>query len=245
MIIHFVKKKSKKSESYDPVMRFGLLCFIFFLFLMYYHYVIASFYLYQIIIIVPIFAVMIFFIVNIWNKTILRYAILILCLYIAVIPGLAFSLKGMKLFNKESFTLISLRRPFMDKETFWRLRFGDDADMFVYINKLDKRLGLQKIKDKKVHKLKLLTHENRHLCFNEGLELIHLDDWDIQKAYSMKNIKEKLQLFKSMGITHYLYVPNEDNHPINKKVGIDEMINKGYLELEFEAGENKLYRFIY
>jgi len=244
-IVHLIIKKIKKQDTYDPVLRFGLLCLVFFIFLIYYHYAIASFYLYQIIIIIPLFAVMTFFIVDLWNKTVLRYIVIILSLYIAIMPGLAFSLKGMKLVNAESMTLIALRRPFMDKETFWRLRFGADEDMFEYINELDQKLKPLKKGEKQTKHLKLLTHENRHLCFNEGIELIHLDDWEIQKTYQMKETKEKLDLFKSLGITYYLYVPNEDNHPINKKVGMDEMIKQGYLELEFETGNNKLYRFVY
>ena len=254
-IKHLISQKINKNvgnaymrsskETYDPVLRFGILCFVFFLFLMYYHYAIASFYLYQIIIIIPIFAVMIFFAIDLWNKTLLRYIAMIVCLFIAIMPGLAFSLKGMKLIGPESMTLIALRRPFMDKETFWRLRFGEDAEMFVYINELDKKLSTPQKGEKKGRHLKLLTHENRHLCFNEGIELIHLDDWEIQKTYQMKDIREKLELFKSLGITYYLYVPNEENHPINKKVRMEEMIKEGYLELEYEAGENKLYRFVY
>ena len=120
----------------------------------------------------------------------------------------------------------------MNEKDFMRLVYGQDVDMWEYVNSVCTGSAI-------------LTHENRHLKIDPSIKLIHLDDWEIQKIYSMKNIEEKLSVFKSLGIQYYLFVPNEKSHPVNRLARIDEIIDAGKLILECRLGENELYRFEY
>lgn len=80
----------------------------------------------------------------------------------------------------------------------------------------------------------ILTHENRHLLLDPDLVIVHLDDWEVQQAYG-KPAAERVRILDSLGVNYYLYVTNEDKHRVNSLVGMDELIQLGYFEKEYET----------
>lgn len=227
-------------EKLDDNKKFGIVVFTLFFLLIFYHYCIASMYLYQIIIILPAMIYFAYCMLNFsWNK-IYRGIIYGMILFIGFFPGIPMSLMNFKFFGErkigpyeyKAIDLAAFRNPMMDEEMFYQLVYGDDVKMWGYVN--EHLVGQ-----------KLLTHENRHLAFDESIDLIHLDDWDIQKTYGMKTDAEKLAFFKEKGIKYYLYIPNEDKHPINKKVGIQKWTATPKLKQLYKAGDNVLYEIVY
>lgn len=136
--------------------------------------------------------------------------------------------------NKQEFPwqLPALRRPCMFPEKFYSLAFGDDGTMLDHINTT--LLGKN-----------LLTHDNRYLLYDHSISIINLDDWEIQKAYDMKDDQEKLALFKKLNIHFYLKIPMEEKHVILRKLGLDTWEKKGFFKPVFQAGGNILYQFQY
>jgi hypothetical protein len=190
-----------------------------------YHFVIADFYLYQIL---PILAVWpIFFVYTLeatrsspWRQ------LTIACVFAAaLVPGTAMAFMGFKVADPR---LLTLRRPGMTQMDMVRMRFGqDDADMVEYIN---------------AHcaGAKILTHENRHLLFDPSITFIHLDDWDVQQVYGLPG-EAVLDGLRRMGIERYLRVPNEANHRVTRRLGLQKLIEAGQLKLIAQWGENQLY----
>ncbi len=212
-----------------------------------YHYILADLYLYQIIpVIIPmaIFGAVPFLAWTATSNSLWRQLTEILgvltVIAIVLIVGIPMSLMNFKTFGVQhvygqQYVMSDLdvfRHPGMNPDTFYRLRFGTDADMWNAVNEV--AVGQP-----------LLTHDNRHLMYDPSIELVHLDDWDVQKTYAMKSAAEKLAFFRARGIRYYLRIPNEAAHPINARVGLDELIANGSLVLEKKFGENELYRFVY
>jgi hypothetical protein len=231
-------KLGRRIRVFDDSMKFGLVALTLLILLFIYHYAIASMYLYQIIIVLPLMAIFAYFVFERVAVIPLRGGLLSLCLLLGIVPGLAMGLMGFK-FQKvveiagkqyDPLQLVAFRNPGMNRDLFLQLEFGGDVKMWDYIN--SHLLGE-----------KILTHENRHLMFDESITLVHLDDWEIQATYHMTSDAKKMRLFKDMGIHYYLYVPMEDKHRINKRVGLDAWRTRPELMSEvFRAGGNVLYK---
>ena len=221
---------------FDPALRFGALSVLFAAALLAYHYVLAPFYLYQIIMILPAFAVLASYAYPYWRLKGWRSAWGGLALVVGVIPGLAMGLMGFKVFSvpvgperrEPAIDLTVFRNPNPDRERFYRWRFGDDAVMWSYINE---RLQGEKI----------LTHENRHLVFDPSITLVHLDDWAMQQLWDQP-AREKVRFLKELGVRYYLRVPNEVNHPINARMGTPEWERLGLMRPEAAFDGNVLFR---
>lgn len=232
--------KIKNKIPLDDFHKFGIINLSFFFLLMFYHYCIASFYLYQIIIILPAMIFFAYCLFNISLSFLYRWILLLFILFIGFFPGLPMSLMGFKFTGEKTIggktynalELVAFRNPLMGKDLFYQLVYNDDVKMWQYLN---------------THLLgkKILTHENRYLVLDNSIELIHLDDWDIQKTYTMKSNSEKISYFKKLDIQYYLYIPNEDKHQINKKVGIQKWIGTPLLKEMYRAGNNVLYEINY
>lgn len=239
LIYHSCEKQQTEERKYN--IKFGYLVLTLLLLGFFYHLVISSLYLYQIIFIIPAVAVLSgYYLSSIvgadnfqplpkkawgWIKGILLGLVII----IGLVPGLAMSIMGHKVANPN---LMAFRYPGMNKMQFMELVYGDAVPMWEWING-------------HLHNIKLLTHDNRYQMYNDDIQIIHLDDWEIQPLYKVSNIQEKLAKLKQLGIEYYLFIPNERNHPIVKKLGILELIDVGYLQEIYHAGEHKLYQFNY
>jgi hypothetical protein len=119
------------------------------------------------------------------------------------------------------FNVTALRRLFMPKEQYYRMEFGGDMEMFGRINQLPAGTVV-------------LTHENRHLLMDPDLKIVHLDDWEPQHAYN-KPVDERLRVLDELGVEYYLYVPNEDRHPINQELGMSELIRLGRFKEDYRT----------
>jgi hypothetical protein len=194
----------------------GLVCWFLVAFLLFYHYAVADFYLYQIL---TIAAPLTFFVaVAVWCVGRLgvaaRGAWFAPLALIALSPGLAFALMGGKLFSYGQFqslqtTLSAFRNPLMDERLFYEARYGaEDPAIWAYAN--------EHLRGKKI-----LTHENRHLAFDPSIELVHLDDWETQQLYNLPTPEAKLDALLDLGLEYYLYVPNEESHRANKRLELD------------------------
>ncbi len=107
-------------------------------------------------------------------------------------------------------------------------RFGLDPEMWGFMNRM--------MRDQRI-----LTHENRHLVFDPTIELVHLDDWEIQRLWGLEP-EETIKELKAMDIRYYLKVPNEKAHRINQRLGADDWLRLGLVTEVYKAGENILYR---
>jgi len=221
----------------DPGLRFGLVALILAVALMAFHFVLAPFYLYQIILIAPVLAVLATFVYPYWRLRVWRQLFGALVIIVGLVPGLAMGLMGFKLMRpvqigngrgETQLDLFALRHPLPDTNLFYEWQFGPDASMWSYINGT-------------LSGAKILTHENRHLVFDPTIELIHLDDWGMQYIWPL-DPKEQVADLKKLGINYYLFVPNEENHTINERMGTDEWLKRGLIVLEKQTGETKLYR---
>ncbi|MEQ8822450.1 MAG: hypothetical protein RLY93_19620 [Sumerlaeia bacterium] len=172
-------------------------------------------------------------------EDVLAFYGMVTVLVLGFVPGVAFALMGQKIpgnaraFGQtyEPLALDVFRSPGMNPELAYRLRYGEDVDMWIAVNGF-------------LENEPLLTHENRHLVFDDGITLVHLDDWDVQQNMWGRSVEERLDFLRERGIRWYLFVPNERNHPVNARAGMDELIGAGAFELMAIHGENKLYRMV-
>jgi len=236
--------------------RFGWICLLLFLLLLAYHYLLADFYLYQIIsliVLIPVFGA---YFVRALASRFARGLFVALALWIAVFPGLAMALMGFKIKSAVNiagrsyspFHLVALHNIGLDRATFYQLAFGDDAIAWAGLNTYC--LGER-----------VLTHENRHLVLDRRVKIVHFDDWDVQALWG-KSPDEQLRGLRDLGINYYLFVPNETRHQINRRLGppgsrdiaeknpepwrlsaLRGWIESGVLELIQTFGDNRLYRF--
>lgn len=230
-----------KDEGQKINLKFSYLVLILLLLGFFYHLMISSLYLYQIVFIIPAIAVLsgyfIYSIVTVEKTTLFTSIVskyiknigLVLVILVGLIPGLAMSIMGHKIANPN---LIAFRYPGIEKMKFMELVYGDAVPMWDWINA-------------HLHNTEILTHDNRYQMYKDDIKIIHLDDWDIQPLYNISDLKEKVKRLQQLGIKYYLFIPNERNHPIVKKLELNELIKDGYLKKIYSVGEHKLYRFDY
>ncbi|MDK2970925.1 MAG: hypothetical protein PWP23_680 [Candidatus Sumerlaeota bacterium] len=210
-----------------------------------YHYLLADYYLYQIIPILPAVA---FFAAAVWlpfaerrllPERFLSSFLFLLILVAGFVPGLAMALlnfkvtSGGRVYGQEFIPLRMdvFRHPGLETDAFYRLQYQEMADAWQAVNELAAGTPL-------------LTHDNRHLMYDPSIELVHLDDWDVQQIYG-KPAQERLAFFRERGIVYYLRIPNEAKHTVNRRAGLDELIERGDLVLLERFGPNELYQFAY
>ena len=248
-------RRKKPADPAEPLpsmnlaARAGFIVGIYAILFFAYEYLIADFYLYQILPVVVALALLPGWILApTWTMSelgqgriasrILFYFLAVLILMAGVVPGLAMALMGFKfsgarpmggeLFSQGN--LAVLHHPGMPAEDFLRLQYGEDVDMWNYLNR-------------ELQGERILTHENRHYCISPTIQLVHLDDWAIQRGYIMSTNRDKMALFRSLNIRHYLYVPNEDRHLVNSRLGISEWKNTALMSEIRRWGDNALYEF--
>jgi hypothetical protein len=211
-----------RTRVFDDSLKFGTVCGALFVLLWFYAYVIADMYLYQIIIVLPLFGIFVCGVFEVCNTRFSRVLLYVLCIVVGIGPGIMMGLMGFKLKRSghigatpySQVTLTALRYLFIAPEEFYRMEFGGDMEMLGRVNSLPAGT-------------RVLTHENRHLLLNEDIRIIHLDDWEVQKAYH-KPASERLAVLDALGVEYYLYVPNEDKHFANSWLGMDELIRLGH-----------------
>lgn len=236
-IAAFVRRR--RGERPATHLRWGAAVAVLAVALLAFHIVLAPFYLYQIIMLLPCLALMVGFAWPFWRLRPWRWGLGLLALWGGLVPGLAMSLMGFKIVNRfevaqgqwiESPSLFVLRHPLPRPEQFYAWRYGEDARMWDYIN--------TRLKDEK-----LLTHENRDLVLDPSIQIVNLDDWDMQPLWDVAEPAERVRrLIQAHGIHYYLRVPNEDACPTNARMGAADWPKLGLADLVYEAGENRLYR---
>jgi hypothetical protein len=216
-------------SPWDDWSKFSLAAALLFFLLWFYAYVIADMYLYQIIIVLPLFAVFAARIFELCPTQGTRRQLYLATLIIGLAPGFLMAAMGFKLKTSGTFgaqhysqvTLTALKNLFIDRETFYQMEFDGDMVMLRQVNALAPGTAI-------------LTHENRHLLLDPKLRIVHLDDWEVQKGYH-KPADERIRILDSLGIKYYLYEPNEDKHRANSWLGMDELIGEGYFREIFRT----------
>lgn len=209
-----------------------------------YHYLLADYYLYQILpILVPLgllagVGLLAWQPGTEWRASAMAYAMMALVLLVGLVPGLAMSLMNFKVagggiaFGQQysALQLDIFRHPGMRADIFYRLAYGEDAEMWEAVNEM--------LRDEP-----LLTHDNRHYMYDPGIELVHLDDWDVQQTWELEDPDARLAFYRERGVRYYLRIPMEFKHPVNARAGLQELIDRGDLSLVRRFGQNELYRF--
>lgn len=195
-----------------------------------YHLFISNLYLYQVLFFLPAMAGLSpYLFYDLKKETAFIRNLIITGVFLgALIPGVSMSLMGPKIMEPG---LRAFMNPGMEAVSFYRLKLGEYASLVEYINQTLPSQGV------------ILSHENRYNLFRDDLKIRHLDDWDIIPLYQEKNLQKKYQALYQKGIRYYLYIPNEENHPILKKLEIQRMIQEGFLQPLYIAGDNRLYEF--
>jgi len=195
-----------------------------------YHIIISNLYIYQVLFMFPAMALVPAFLMYDLKGTARywRYSTVGIVFAVALIPGVSMSLMGPKLMSPD---LRAFARPGMNQSSFYLAKLGEYFFVIDFINK-------------EYPNTTLLTHENRYHLFSDGITFRHLDDWDIIPLYKKTDLAEKYQALWDKGIRHYLYIPNEDNHPILTQLQIPEMIAAGYLTLMMDSGGCRLYELV-
>lgn len=89
----------------------------------------------------------------------------------------------------------------------------------------------------------ILTHENRHYYLRDDLQFLHLDDYRLIPWYE-RSPEEVVERLAEMGVDYYLRIPNENNHPILKKLGVEALLDSHFTLLESSRdGAIRLYAF--
>ncbi|MGC8741611.1 MAG: ArnT family glycosyltransferase [Candidatus Sumerlaeaceae bacterium] len=213
----------------DDWTKFSFVAALLFVLLWFYAYCVADMYLYQIIIVLPLFAIFAARVFELCPTMGTRRQLYLASIIIGLAPGVLMAAMGFKL--KSSGTLgtqtysqvglTALRNLFIDRDLFYRMEFDGDMLMLRQINSL-------------APGTLVLTHENRHLLIEPQIRIVHLDDWLVQRAYH-KPPEERMRVLDSLGIKYYLYVPNEDKHRANSWLGMDELIGLGYFRETFRS----------
>ncbi len=207
-----------------------------------YMYLLADFYLYQIIPVVAPAAILGSLIV--WlleaQPRPVRLALggVLVCALggAAIVPGIAMSLMNFKINTSREIafqrfdqaTLVALRNPGMPRRLFHEVIYGDDVAMWDFLNE-------------NLRGERILTHENRHYVLDPSIRLVHLDDWIIQRGYGRATPADTLAFLRDQGLKYYLFVPNERRHHVNARLGMDRVIAAGLAREVYRSGENVLY----
>jgi hypothetical protein len=197
--------------------------------LWFYAYCVADFYLYQIIIVLPLFGIFAGCLFAYCRGRGARIVLHSLVLLSAFAPGVVMGIMGFKLkktgvyegMPPPQMAVTGLRRMFMDPQVYYRMEYGGDMEMLARVNMLSTGTVI-------------LTHENRALLLRPDLKIVHLDDWEVQQAYG-KPAADRVRILDGLGVKYYLYVPNEDRHVANSWLGMDELIRDGYFKEEYDA----------
>ncbi|MCX8038514.1 MAG: hypothetical protein N3D11_15950 [Candidatus Sumerlaeia bacterium] len=238
--------------------RFGWLCALLLVLLLAYHYLLADFYLYQIIpfvVLIPIFGA---YTAQAMIAPLYRGLFVALALWMAIFPGLPMALMGFKInrpvnINNRIYApnhLVALHYLGIEPSMFYEFAFGEDVYVFMGLNVY--------CVDEKV-----LTHENRHLLIDRRVKIVHFDDWELQALWG-KPPEEQLRGLHRLGVTFYMFVPNEIKHQVNRRLGppargavgdanpppvqfsaLRGWIEDGTLKQVDTFGDNQLYRFEY
>ncbi|MEO8376786.1 MAG: hypothetical protein ABI579_03880, partial [Candidatus Sumerlaeota bacterium] len=170
------------------------------------------------------------------SSRVLLPIVYILVIVQGIAPGLAFALMGFKFTGAQQLhgefyaqtNLAAFRHPGISGAEFYRLRYGNDPDMWDYVN--------EHLKNRKI-----LTHENRHYVFDASITFIHLDDWEMQKGYDLPSAQLTADFLRAHDLHYYLRTANEANHKINGRLHMDRLVESGDAREIFRAGDNVLY----
>ena len=223
-----------RSASERAAVRFGLVVISLAGALLAFHIVLAPFYLYQNIKLLPCLALLAAMAWPVWRHRPWGGVLAVGALAAGVMPGLAVAMMG---YNIPSPNLYALHHPLPEAYTFYQWRFGGDADMWRYLNE-------------NLPGRRILTHENRHLVLDPSIEIVQLDDWEMQALWQIEDPAERVRrLIEEHRIRYYLYVPNEDATPTNARMGAATWAELGLAELVHETlnedgRPNRLYRLI-
>ncbi|MDX2177242.1 MAG: hypothetical protein SF028_12315 [Candidatus Sumerlaeia bacterium] len=154
----------------------------------------------------------------------------------ALVPGVAMAMMNAKLIGEgvvsgQRFSqtrLDALRNPGLPPEIFHRVVYGEEPAMWEYVNTF--------LKDQR-----LLTHENRHYVFDPSITLVHLDDWAVQQGWGLATPEETAGFLSGLGLRFYLYIPNEDRHEVNRRLGMRAVVDAGIARKILQAGDSILY----
>ncbi len=200
----------KRERPFFVVM--GVLVFLY----LFYQYVLSGLYLYHIIAVFPILAVFMGrFLQETGSRRIVHW-FGVMILIAGFSPGITYSIMGSKMKSPD---LPFFHHPGLAPEDFYHYTFPRDAPVWRFIN------------EKVEPGAKILTHDNRYHVYRDDLQIIHLDDCGILYLYGKPYPKVHQELL-ARGIQYYLYIPDEETHPITQSLGHRFYLsNPDYFEL--------------
>lgn len=202
----------------------GLLLFLLFI----YQYVISGLYWYHTIAVFPILGVFAGrFLSQIEDKIVFNLFAGLLIL-MAFIPGVAFSIIGPKVANP---SLPLFAHPGISADNYYRFTdYASVSKAWYFINNNVEPNGV------------VLTHDNRYHVYRDDIRIVHLDDCGLIPYYDRPYPEVHKRLWE-MGIRYYLHIPDENTHPITRRLGhLFYMDDPNYYEEIFRSEETRLFK---
>lgn len=196
-----------------------------------YQYIISGLYWYHTIAVFPILGLFAGrFLAQIENRIILAGFCILLSIA-ALIPGGSVAVMGSKIHDPR---LPLFAHPGLSLEEFNRFAFPDVAPVWRYVNK-----NLEK-------NAVVLTHDNRYHVYRDDIQIIHLDDCGLTPFYGKPYPEVHRELLRR-GCRYYLYIHDEDDHPITARLGHKQYLNDPkFFTLLYSSGSDpqsaRLYR---
>ncbi len=197
----------------EPVFVFaGILLALYFV----YQYIISGLYWYHTLAVVPILSLYVArFLSRIQNEKIINlYGVTLICA--VLVPGVSISMMGPKVPNP---SMPVFAYPGLSPLEFYRFSFPLEAPVWRYINRSLEENAI------------ILSHDNRYHVYRDDISIIHLDDCGLTPFYGMPYPEFHEELLKR-GVGYYLYIPDEDSHPITRLLGhLDYLDNPKFFQL--------------
>lgn len=208
-----------------------------------FHYALGDYYQYQILPMLPALSLAPVFCLWLTRGRLPAYGMAAALLLVALFPALPFSLLGFKATGATELEgevvrwmdMYPLRHLGMSADDMRRLRYDHDVEIWNLVNSV---CAGKTPEEGAV----ILTHENRHLAYHPSITLFHMDEPEIWPLWDLP-VEERWRRLRDMevhesdgktvkrGVDYYLYIPNEEHNPINKRLGVDEWLDTPVMEL--------------
>lgn len=209
-----------------------------FLFALYfvYQYIISGLYWYHTIAALPILGLFVGRFLSQAEGDSIRRGFYYLFLVAALVPGVSVAIMGPKM---PSAKLPLFSRPGLSPEEFYLFagRLGKydykDAPAWSFVNKNLENGAV------------ILTHDNRYHVYRDDISIVHLDDCGLTPFYGKSYPDVHRELLRR-SIHYYLYISDEDSHPITARLGHKFYLNNpDYYELLYEAEKEENHARLY
>jgi 4-amino-4-deoxy-L-arabinose transferase-like glycosyltransferase len=192
----------------------------------------GGYYLYHLLPLAPVLAMLAARLLATMDNTHMRNAALAWLLLLALGPGLTIAIMGSKAPYGDMW---AFRHPNPESQRLFKEvpSIGSSGRMWDYINR-------------ECPNSVILTHENRSYYLSQSVTLLNLDDPKLWPLYKQQDPKRVFEEFSRLGITHYLYIPNQKNYHVTNLLSLDRVargeFNEYFEPIKINPGREALFK---